>query len=573
MLRIRSIKITERLVLNFILIGMGSVIIISYLSYRSLKSAILERTFEQLTAIRIINQSQVESFFNKRMSDAKIIADGQADLSNLSLGFLRKYGFYEGVLIIQNAKLRSFDFYGDSSNIQPIYSYKPYIDSILAFKYHDFSEPLILDFSKGRKKNSLVFFAVAPIIGSQGNEGYVALPVEVEAINTLMSDLAAKGGFGKSGEAYLVGHDYRMRSKSRFQEVSVLHTEVKTEASISAFSSGQGTQIVTDYRGIEVLSSFCQLRVNGIDWVLLSEIDFKEVMTPIVLVRNQILILSVLISLFIFLLALFISRRITKPILTLKKATAALSMGEFPTLQTEGVHDEIDELFIAFNDMSVSLREKQDLLNRERKRNLLAMIDGQESERKRLSLDLHDGLGQSLVAIKYRLECLDDKDPLLLAEILRQTKTEISNAIAETRNMSNDLMPAALSQFGLQPAIQQMCREIEKNSGIKIYFEADANTDAIDDRKKIYLYRIIQESITNTLKHSGAENLKIQMLQIRNDLLLLIEDDGSGLKDETPHCSSRGINSMKERVNVLNGVFEIRNGIEKGTIIQIRIPL
>ncbi len=573
MLRIRSIKITERLVLNFILIGMGSVIIISYLSYRSLKSAILERTFEQLTAIRIINQSQVESFFDKRLSDAKILADGQADMSNLSLGFLRKYGFYEGVLISHGSQNRSFDFSRDSMNLPPLLSYKPYIDSVLGEKKQAFSKPLIFDFSKGRKKNSLIFFAVAPIRGKHGSEGYVALPVEVEAINVLMSDLAEKGGFGKSGEAYLVGHDFKMRSKSRFQEVSVLQTEVKTEASISAFGSGQGTKIVSDYRGIEVLSSFCRLRINGIDWVLLSEIDFKEVMTPIVLVRNQILILSVLISLFIFLIALFISRRITKPILTLKNATAALSMGEFPTLQTEGVHDEIDELFVAFNDMSISLKEKQTLLNTERKRNLLAMIDGQESERKRLSLDLHDGLGQSLVAIKYRLESIDDKDPSVLAEILRQTRSEITDAIAETRNMSNNLMPAALSQFGLLPAIQQMCRDVERNSEIRIIFEADAQADAIDDRKKIYLYRIIQEAITNTLKHSGAENLTIQMMQTRNDLLLFIEDDGRGLKNESSQCTGRGINSMKERVHVLNGVFEMRNGIDKGTIIQIRIPL
>lgn len=579
--RIRSIRITERLVLNFILIGLGSVIIISFLSYRQLKKAILERTFQQLTAVRIISQSQVEAFFSNRLSDVKLLADnqnallaGNNDFSGFPLSFLKKYGFYQGVIISTFGQVKSVNFEDTEISGNGVANYVPYLDSLLSVPNGKPGGAMILDFYRKGSGETPVLFAVAPFSTGKKTTGYVALPVSSEAVNSLMIELEQKGGFGESGEAYLVGEDFKMRSNSRFEKVSVLKTEVKTEASTLAFSEGAGTKIVTDYRGIEVLSSFCRLRINGLNWVLLSEIDFKEVMAPIIVIRNQILVFSLLISFFIFLLALFISRRITKPIIALKKATSALAMGEFPHVQPEGIHDEIDELLDSFNDMSASLKEKQELLDTERKRNLSAMIDGQEQERKRLSLDLHDGLGQSLVAIKYNLEAVKDTNPEYLSEVLQKTKLEISEAISETRNMSNNLMPTALGQFGFINAMQQLCLQIHRDDRIIIEFDAEGDFKNLSDRKQIYIYRIVQEALSNALKHSGASRINIQIMVIKTDILLMIEDDGTGFDiEQKVHCGGRGITGMRERVNLLNGVFEIRQGLGKGTIIQIRIPL
>lgn len=577
--RFRSIRITERLVLNFILIGMGTVIIISVLSYRQLKKAILERTFQQLTAVRIISQSQVEDFFSNRLSDAKLLADNQNlladynEFSDFSLHFLKKNGFYRGVIVSYFGKAKTIDFFAEKDSSAKIGKYVPYLDSVLSMSNARTGKAIILDLYRENVNETPVFFAVAPIPSTNKKEGYVALPVSAEAVSSLMVELERKGGFGKSGEAYLVGKDYKMRSHSRFEKSSILRTEVKTEASVLAFREGSGTKIVNDYRGIEVLSSFCKLRINGLEWVLLSEIDFAEVMAPIIVVRNQILIFSLLISLFIFLLALFLSRRITKPIIALKKATSALAMGDFPYVQPDGGHDEINELLNSFNEMSASLKEKQELLDTERKRNLSAMIDGQEQERKRLSLDLHDGLGQLLVAIKYKLEAVKSEDPAYLNEVLKNTKLEISEAISETRNMSNNLMPTVLGSFGLINALRQLCLQLCRDDGITIDFDAEGHFEDLSDRKQIYIYRIVQEALSNALKHSEASRVNIQLMIIKTDVLLMIEDDGCGFDiEKTLYGSGRGITGMRERVGLLNGVFEIRQGLDKGTIIQIRIP-
>ncbi len=113
-------------------------------------------------------------------------------------------------------------------------------------------------------------------------------------------------GLGLSGESYLVGADSLMRSNSRFQENSIMQTKVSTDGVKDAFNNIVGTSVITDYRGIKVLSSYSKLNVPGLDWVILAEIDYAEATKSIYFIRNNIMLLTIFVAVILFIISLYI---------------------------------------------------------------------------------------------------------------------------------------------------------------------------------------------------------------------------------------------------------------------------
>jgi signal transduction histidine kinase len=377
-----------------------------------------------------------------------------------------------------------------------------------------------------------------------------------------------------TGETYLVGKDFKMRSSSRFIRHSILRTTVHTRPVLNAIRGEEGFTSARDYRFIEVLSSYSRLNIPGLNWYILAEIDQKEAMVPIYRIRNSILLLSTLISIIFFFFVFIISRRITRPIIQLKEAALKVGKGQYDIDIPVRSNDEIGELTRAFNSMSVQIKEKTLELQAERTGRLRSVIDAEEKERQRLSREIHDGIGQTLIAHKLRLESLlYMNDPEIKDQILI-LKDQFDVTIDEIRRISNNLMPSVLEVFGITLALKNLCEETEESGQLEIFFQTTGDLENTDTKTKTYIYRIAQEALNNILKHSGAREVTFTLSRSKDSITFILRDDGKGFDaEDAAFEKGNGLHNMRERVALMQGTLNIRSSAGEGTTLIINIPV
>ena len=188
------------------------------------------------------------------------------------------------------------------------------------------------------------------------------------------------------------------------------------------------------------------------------------------------------------------------------------------------------QLLRAQDDLVRSEEEKYQLQLAEDRVRTAALIEGQEEERKRFALELHDGIGQMLTGLKLHAEKLkqiqfaDEKQRLRFDKLV----SLIQETIQTTRQVSYNLMPSVLSDFGLSAALNLLCEQTAELTGVKVRYEGAKNRIILTRPIEIGLYRIAQEALNNAIKHSESDNIKIKLEQKENHILLEIEDDGKG---------------------------------------------
>ncbi len=225
-----------------------------------------------------------------------------------------------------------------------------------------------------------------------------------------------------------------------------------------------------------------------------------------------------------------------------------------------------------------ALRESRDELRR--LSGLLVTI--QEDERRRIALDLHDGLGQSLSLIKLSLEnaagLLAMGEAGEAGESLRQLIARVREALVEVRRVSSDLRPSILDDLGILPTLSWFFREFESACGhIAVDKAFNVAEHEVPTELKITLYRIFQEAINNIVKHAGADRVRVRLERVDDVLHLLIEDNGCGFD---PHgitwvegqCRGLGLFSMKERASFSGGTYRIASAVGQGTRIEVSWP-
>ncbi|MCB9186739.1 MAG: PAS domain S-box protein [Flavobacteriales bacterium] len=205
-----------------------------------------------------------------------------------------------------------------------------------------------------------------------------------------------------------------------------------------------------------------------------------------------------------------------------------------------------------------------------------ALIEGQENERMRVSQELHDGLGQLFTAIKLNLqqirsnmgECLDGG----LVEGMNQLESNIGIAFDEVRNISRNLMPDVLRQFGLKPAVEDLVDKWNSTSEVRILLEmVDMDQRFSNDLEKA-LFRICQELINNSARHAQCSNIYVQFINHGTSLVLSVEDDGVGF-DTSERTKGFGLKNIISRAQVFAGTVEIDSAAGQGTVTTIEIPL
>jgi len=204
------------------------------------------------------------------------------------------------------------------------------------------------------------------------------------------------------------------------------------------------------------------------------------------------------------------------------------------------------------------------------------LVSSQERERKALSRELHDEIGQLLTALRMELGNLErgrgarggETDPHL-----DQAKKLAESTLRTTRDIAMGLRPAMLDVLGLGPALEWQAREYSRRYNTPIRLEVDGDLRDVPDPHRTYLYRIVQESLTNCARHAQAKNIHVKLEDSPSKLSVLVEDDGVGFDQHSGVSYGLGLLGMTERVRELCGQFSIQSEPGKGTRISVVLPL
>jgi len=219
--------------------------------------------------------------------------------------------------------------------------------------------------------------------------------------------------------------------------------------------------------------------------------------------------------------------------------------------------------------LTVALRSSLEDLRRSREK----LVATQEEERRRIQRDLHDGLGPVLASMRLRLEaCLNtaQETEASLSGDLERLYELVGQATGDIRRLVYDLRPPVLDQLGLVPAIRQHCERFSRESGIEAGFEADPDP-SIPAAAEVTLLRVVQEAFLNVQKHANASRVEVRLKQRDGWLDLRVRDDGVGFGADS-RVAGTGINSMRERAELLGGTLRLSGDPGSGTEVTLRVP-
>lgn len=531
------------------------VAVLSFSFYKQFSRVLNDRILLQLNSIKTLKQIQVENLIKSEWNAFQTSASNHHDVS-------------------------------DSIFVFP--------DSIKHIKgIHDFTQYHV------NKKTAIGFV-------SNSKNGTKIKILDYDKIKKILLE---RTGMGKSGESYIVGEDYRMRSQSRFFPDKTPYTIlVKTKGVINALNGKDGRGAFEDYRGIDVYSVYSLIHISNLKLVILSEIDVSEVTAPLEKLKSRLIGLTLGILLVAVILSLFLTRIITNPIRNMQQSLKVMAEGDY-TQSNEFTKNsnEIQDMFDALANLKASLKgavkfsddigkmnlntdykpkSSNDLLgksliamrdkliefrNNEENNRIMAkrmLVDGLENERRRLSRELHDGIGPYLTSLKHYIENRVE-DPKRKTEM----KRIVDDTISEIRLMSNALMPSSIDDFGIGVALTNFVDSLKKSTTVNIEYEdlTKQEDSRITNRQSINLFRISQELINNSLKHSKAENIRITLSEFDEFISLFYFDDGIGFDVSSVKLGS-GIINIKERVEICNGKIDI-NSTEGNTTFEIELPV
>lgn len=252
---------------------------------------------------------------------------------------------------------------------------------------------------------------------------------------------------------------------------------------------------------------------------------------------------------------------------------------------------EIEEWLVLGSDVSlqkhaeVTMIEKnkasiEKKINQQKFRSVL-ILEGQEEERKRLAMDIHDGIGQMLTSLKFQIESIDVKKPADAMQVkFQEIQQLITQVIKEVRRVTFNLKPTVLSDYGLPAALNVFVKEIAKLSDVGLTYSAEGDTTLrLSQKIENNIFRIIQEAINNAIKYSGASKIEVSLRQSENFVIIAVQDNGKGFDEKLVEKrsvnieSGRGFFNMYERTEYVNGSLEVKSALGQGTTIKLTVPI
>ncbi|PUU89429.1 MAG: methyl-accepting chemotaxis protein [Halanaerobium sp.] len=375
-------KLNYKLIFIMLAISLIPIALLGYIITNQSSQALREANFNQLNSIRINKANQIESFYSDRkgdvnvLSNTPIVIDAFNNFNNaFSSGgtegvmydiYIEQFGPYfntyaeeneykdlflinlDGDIIFsqaQNSDLGQNLIEGDLADTNLARAYKKALEGDVS----------LVDFQYYGPVESPIQFAAAPVFENGEIIGVTALQISSQPINRIMSELS---GLGESGKTYLVGEDMLMRSDSRFTDSNdILAEEIDTKAVNQALAGSEDSQIINDYRGISVLSSYSSLDITEFDWAIIAEIDEAEAFSEITAMNNNAIMMIVIIALLVIIIAYFFSKKITNPISKAVEMAEEISAGNLSVSKLKiKSNDEIGDLADSLNKMLTNLK-------------------------------------------------------------------------------------------------------------------------------------------------------------------------------------------------------------------------
>jgi len=201
-----------------------------------------------------------------------------------------------------------------------------------------------------------------------------------------------------------------------------------------------------------------------------------------------------------------------------------------------------------------------------------AMMEGQEAERMRIAKDLHDGLGGLLSSVKARLsKIMTEVKKIESFDLYAKTTDMVDEACHEVRRISHNLIPGSLRLSGLKVAVEQLGEELTESHSFAVNTEVIGYEDEINETTEVFIFRIIQESINNIIKHADAKKVLIQLTETDDEYHITIEDDGKGF-DTTADYEGIGLKSIRSRAEYLKGEMDLVSNLGVGSTLSVHIP-
>jgi len=294
-------------------------------------------------------------------------------------------------------------------------------------------------------------------------------------------------------------------------------------------------------------------------------------------------------------LALTLRASVINPLSKLGGAARRFAAGDFSTRVHLNKKDELGRMARTFNEMAEQveqyagdlessrskLQEKTEQVQEMatvRGQLLKKLVSAQEEERRRIARELHDEAGQALTTIMLNLARTIDALPdeaVEAKERLSQSRSLASRALVDLRKMIYDLRPEVLDQLGLVPALRSYVKSHLETKDIKAEFRFLGLKNRLSPQVEVTLFRVIQEAITNIIRHSGASMVNIQVEASKSGVTATVEDNGTGFDVESvlQATESWGLRGIRERVAILGGDLIIESGVQQGTRLQVQIPL
>lgn len=217
-------------------------------------------------------------------------------------------------------------------------------------------------------------------------------------------------------------------------------------------------------------------------------------------------------------------------------------------------------------------RKAQEILALKREsqiKTLEALIEGEENERFRIAKELHDGVNGDLSAIKYKLSSLMETNHKIISEAIAM----IDESCKQVRAISHNLVPPSLKNFNLVEAIETYCNNLNAiNPSVEIVFQHLGDEVELPQKAEVNVFRIVQELVTNSLKHADAKTINVQLSNRNNNLQITVEDDGKGFDKKDTSGNGIGLGNVQSRMEYLNAEVDFVSN-ENGTSYMIEIDL
>ena len=390
-------RIRTKIVILFLFVSIIPLLIIGLIITPMSRKTTEEDAYSKLRAVGTIKLHQIINYFSERKKDIDVLSKMPIIIDDLKrlekaqnkrkmtvaafiktdeyldilktlnpylINYKNQYSYHDIFLLDENGNI--FYTIGHESDFGTNIFDGPYTNTALgtAIKSaHQNKTVSVSDFEYyGPSNNKPSAFLANVIYDCDGKlHGYIALRFSIDPINQIMQE---REGLGESGETYLVGEDYFMRSDSRFfRESTILKKKVRTESVNLGIKGKSGIHIIKDYRGVKVLSFYYSLGLKNLfscdfDWILLSELDEAEAFKSTNKLQSTYYLIGIAVTIFVIILALFFSKFISNPLKLLKNTAKLIALGDLSQSIDLNQKDEIGQLANSFREMGAGIREK-----------------------------------------------------------------------------------------------------------------------------------------------------------------------------------------------------------------------